>query len=116
MRTTRKVGVFHLTCERRILISRDLNSHAPLRGWLASQEQELTAYLSDVPNRGFRISDRAVSSVSVRNTVIIPLIAEGIECGLVIRFVELRASVPISSTFYSMERSEHVLWEKQKIM
>ena len=110
------MDAFHLTSGRRILINRYFNSHAPLQGRLAAQEQELTACLPGVPNRGSRIPDRSVSAVLVRNPVFTPPIAEGIECGLVIQFVELRASLPISSTFYSTERPERVLWEKQKII
>lgn len=110
------MGVFHLTSEWRILINHYLNSHAPLQEWLASQEQELTACLPDVPNRGSRISDTAVSAVLVRNTVFTPHVTEEIECGSVVQFVESRARPLISSIFYSTGRPERVLWEKQKIM
>jgi len=114
--TTGKVDAFHPTSEWRILTNRYLNSHASLRGWLAPQEQGLAACLPDVPNRDSRIPESAVSAVLVRDTVFTPLIAEGIDRSSVIRFVELRARQLISSTFYSTERPERVLWEKQKIM
>jgi len=69
------VDAFHLTAEWRILTNRYLNSRASLRGWLAPQEQGLTARLPDVPNRGSRISESAVSAVLVRDAVFTPPIA-----------------------------------------